>query len=166
MESIDDALITAAMDDLDGVNSLVSVATQSASDLMELLGCFIINTLVVWIIVRFMYYPRCHRKDYFFTYMLISVSIFLLIFLLGSVKVKIGFALGLFAIFGIIRYRTESMPVREMTYLFVIISLSVVNAFSATFTLLEMIVINLLVLVSIGVFEIDRWSRHKEMCNW
>lgn len=79
-------------------------------------------------IIHFLYFRRSRRADYYFTFALISISIFLMLYLLGSVKIKIGFALGLFAIFGIIRYRTESMPVREMTYLFVIIAMSVVNA--------------------------------------
>ena len=96
-------------------------------DMWQLLLRFAFNTLVTWCIIHFLYYPKSRRRDYYFTFMLISVSVFFLIFLLGGVKLKIGFALGLFAIFGIIRYRTESMPVREMTYLFVLIALSVIK---------------------------------------
>ena len=84
--------------------------------------------LVLFFIVYFLYYRKTHRRDYFFTLVLLSVSIFFLIYLLGSVKVKIGFALGLFAIFGVLRYRTETIPVREMSYMFGVISLSVINA--------------------------------------
>ena len=69
-----------------------------------------------------------------------------MIFLLRSVKLKIGFALGLFAIFGIIRYRTESMPVREMTYLFVIIAISVINALAN-----KKIIRKMLMLISVKV---------------
>ena len=98
-----------------------------AAGFMELILRFVLNMVVVVAIIRFFYYPKSRRRDYFFTFTLISISIFLMIFLLGSVKLKIGFALGLFAIFGIIRYRTESMPVREMTYLFVIIALSLIH---------------------------------------
>ena len=85
--------------------------------LAELLIRFLLNTFVIGIIVRGFYYPKSRRRDYFFTFLLIAISVFLLIFLMGGVKLKIGFALGLFAIFGIIRYRTESVPIREMTYL-------------------------------------------------
>ena len=99
-----------------------------AAGFMELILRFVLNMVVVVAIIRFFYYPKSRRRDYFFTFTLISISIFLMIFLLGSVKLIIGFALGLFAIFGIIRYRKESMPVREMTYLFVIIAISVINA--------------------------------------
>jgi len=96
--------------------------------LWDLLLHFGFNLVFAIGIIHLLYFRRSRRADYYFTFALISISIFLMLFLLGSVKIKIGFALGLFAIFGIIRYRTESMPVREMTYLFVIISMSVINA--------------------------------------
>ena len=85
------------------------------ADLWQLLFRFVFNFIVVGIIIHFFYYPKSKRRDYYFTFTLISISVFFLIFLLGSVKLKIGFALGIFAIFGIIRYRTESVPIREMT---------------------------------------------------
>ena len=113
-----------------------------AAGFMELILRFVLNMVVVVAIIRFFYYPKSRRRDYFFTFTLISISIFLMIFLLGSVKLKIGFALGLFAIFGIIRYRTESMPVREMTYLFVIIAISVINALSVQLSYAELTATN------------------------
>ena len=82
---------------------------------------FMLNLFFVGIVVRFFYYPKCKRSEFFFTFILIAISIFLLIYLLGGVKLKTGFALGLFAIFSIIRYRTEQVAIREMTYLFIII---------------------------------------------
>ena len=88
------------------------------------------------------------------------MSVFFLIFLLGGIKLKIGFALGLFAIFGIIRYRTESMPVREMTYLFVLIALSVINALAVTLSYAELLVTNLIFIVFIRVSEDNRWISH------
>ncbi|MCR5070291.1 MAG: DUF4956 domain-containing protein [Prevotella sp.] len=130
------------------------------ADFWQLLVRFIFNAVVTGAIVGFLYYPKCRRRDYSFTFMLISISIFMMIFLLGSVKVKIGFALGLFAIFGIIRYRTESMPVREMTYLFVIIALSVINALSITFSWAELFATNLLFFFSVMVTEWSKWLRH------
>jgi hypothetical protein len=84
--------------------------------------------MVCFIIVKVLYYNTSRRKDYLFTYFLISSVIFLLCFLLENVKLELGFALGLFAIFGIIRYRTTTIPIKEMTYLFIIIGLSVINA--------------------------------------
>jgi hypothetical protein len=94
----------------------------------ELLLRFLLNITVVTVMVRLLYYPVARRKDYLFSFMLISVLVFLLCFLLESVKLQIGFAFGLFAIFGIIRYRTLSIPIKEMTYLFILIGISVINA--------------------------------------
>lgn len=129
-------------------------------DFGQLLLHFAFNMFMVWLIIHQLYYPKCKRRDYYFTFTLISISIFFLIFLLGSVKLKIGFALGLFAVFGIIRYRTESMPVREMTYLFVIIAISVINALAVTVSYLELIVTNLIFVLSIWICESNRWLKH------
>ncbi len=97
-------------------------------DFIELLARSVFNFLIVGYIVRYLYYPATKNKDYLFTYLLISVTVFFLCFLLENVKLELGFALGLFAIFGIIRYRTDPIPIKEMTYLFIIIGISVMNA--------------------------------------
>ncbi len=94
----------------------------------ELLLRFVLHIAIVLFIVRVLYYPITRRKDYMFSFMLISVLIFLLCFLLENVKLQIGFAFGLFAIFGILRYRTLAIPIKEMTYLFLLIGISVINA--------------------------------------
>jgi hypothetical protein len=80
--------------------------------------------------------------------------------LMGSVNLKVGFALGIFAIFGIIRYRTESVPIREMTYLFVIIAISVINALSVQLSLAEMFIANALFILSVWLIENERWLKH------
>ena len=98
------------------------------SSFVELFARFSFNLIVIMILVRWLYYSTTKRKDYLFTYILISSVVFLLCYLLESVKLQIGFALGLFAIFGIIRYRTNAIPIREMTYLFLIIGVSVINS--------------------------------------
>ena len=123
------------------------------SGVTEMLLRFAFLLVVVWFIVHFLYYRKTHRRDYFFTLILLSVSIFFLIYLLGSVKVKIGFALGLFAIFGILRYRTETIPVREMTYMFSVICLSVINALADTMSFAELAVPNLAIAGLIWLFE-------------
>jgi hypothetical protein len=141
--------------------TMVETPLISGVGFMSLLMYFILNTAFVFGIIRCLYYPKSKRRDYFFTFMLISISIFLMIYLLGSVKLKVGFALGLFAIFGIIRYRTESMPVREMTYLFVIIAISVINALGhEQLTFLELLGTNLLFVLSIVVCESTKWMKH------
>ena len=119
----------------------------------EMLIRFGFFMVVLWFIVHFLYYRKTHRRDYFFTLVLLSVSIFFLIYLLGSVKVKIGFALGLFAIFGVLRYRTETIPVREMSYMFGVISLSVVNALADTLSFVELLIPNLVIALLIWIFE-------------
>lgn len=121
---------------------------------------FLFNFIVVGIIIHFFYYPKSRRRDYYFTFSLINISVFFLIFLLGSVKLKIGFALGLFAIFGIIRYRTESVPIREMTYLFVIIAVSVINALAIQISYAELIVTNLIFVLATWLLESNRWLKH------
>ena len=126
------------------------------SEMYELFIRFVINTLVIGGLIHFFYYPKSQRRDYYFTFFIISVSVFLMIYLLGSVKLKIGFALGLFAIFGIIRYRTESMPVREMTYLFAIIAMSVINAL-AEIGYIGLLMVNLSFIVCIWLTESAKW---------
>lgn len=147
------------MDELNDI-SLMEAPLMNVAGFAELLLRFFFNIVVVLGIMHFFYYPKSRRRDYYFTFTLISISIFLMIFLLGSVKLKIGFALGLFAIFGIIRYRTESMPVREMTYLFVIIAISVINALSVELSYFELLGTNLLFIVSIWLCESNRWLKH------
>jgi len=111
------------------------------------------NLLIVLVIVRYIYYPVTRNKDYLFTYLLISLTVFLLCVLLDNVKLELGFALGLFAIFGIIRYRTDPIPIKEMTYLFLVIGISVVNALAnKKISYAELVFANLLlVFVTFGM---------------
>lgn len=99
-----------------------------AGNFGELLLRFFLNISVLFLIIRWLYYGAAKRKDYLFSYFLIGSVIFLLCYLLESVKLQLGFALGLFAVFGIIRYRTDAIPIKEMTYLFLVIGISVINA--------------------------------------
>jgi hypothetical protein len=99
---------------------------------LELVLRFTLNIIVIMLLVRWLYYSTARRKDYLFAYIMISSIVFLICFLLESVKLQLGFALGLFAIFGILRYRTNAMPIKEMTYLFLVIGISVINALTDT----------------------------------
>lgn len=112
------------------MGTIISTLSHMGGEItsFSLLLHFGFNLLFVWGIIHFLYYRKSHRQDYYFTFLLISASIFMIIFLLSGIKMKVGFALGLFAVFGILRYRTISLPVREMSYLFVLITLSVINA--------------------------------------
>lgn len=112
------------------LSEILMAAIRSAADINvnNLLIQLSFNMLFVWGIVQFLYYRKARRAEYYFTFMLISMSVFFVILLLSSVKMKLGFALGLFSVFSILRYRTVQLPVREMTYLFVLITMSVLNA--------------------------------------
>lgn len=124
------------------------------SDFLELAIRFSFNLLVALIITRLLYYSITKRKDYFFTFLMINIIVFLLCFLLDSVKIKLGFALGLFAIFGIIRYRTSQIPIREMTYLFIVIGLAVMNALAnKKISLAELALTNFIIIFAIWLFE-------------
>lgn len=139
----------------------VSVKEKRQSDafidmvhVKELLLAFLINLVAILIIVRGLYYPKCKRGEFFFTYILIAISTFMLIYVLGDVKLKAGIALGLFAIFSIIRYRTEQVAIREMTYLFIIIALSAINGLTVSeLSIGEVIIINILFIASIWICE-------------
>lgn len=97
-------------------------------DFFKMMFRFTLNFTFLTIIIRFIYYPISKRKDYVFTYYLISIIVFFLSFTLKKYEMDIGMALGLFAIFGIIRYRTNPVDIKEMTYLFTVIGVSIINA--------------------------------------
>ena len=99
-------------------------------DFIKLAFRFLINLLAILLIARTIYYPLAKRKDYLFTYIMISILVFFICFTLKKFELGLGMALGLFAIFGIIRYRTDPIPIKEMTYLFIVIGISVINALS------------------------------------
>lgn len=98
-------------------------------DFAPLLYLTLINIAVLTLLIRLLYYPRSKRKDYLFTYYLIGMITFFLVFSLKKLNIDTGMGLGLFAIFGILRYRTEGIEIKEMTYLFLVIGISVINAF-------------------------------------
>ena len=114
----------------------------------------IIDLIFTLIIIRFIFYPIYKERDYAFTTILINLSVFIICFLLASIELQIGFAFGLFAVFSIIRYRTEQIPIREMTYIFVIIIVAVVNAISSEKTsYAETLLANIIILLAIFFLE-------------
>lgn len=127
--------------------------------LLKLLLQFFLNLLAVWIIVKYFYYPKSRRRSYYFTFILLSMSIFTLIYMMDGLKMEIGAALGLFAVFGIIRYRTEGIPIREMTYLFYLVALSVVNGTTGQISFVEHIAVNLLFIAIAAVMEALLYKR-------
>lgn len=129
---------------------------------MDLMLRFVLNMTMVIIIVRVLYYPLARRKDYLFSFFIISVIIFLLCFLLENVKLQLGFAFGLFAIFGILRYRTLAIPIKEMTYLFLLIGVSVINALAnKKISWAELVFTNLIIIFIIWGLEKFWLIRHE-----
>lgn len=141
---------------------LFGIPWFDAPSLWQMLFRFAINLVVCWLIVGLLYYKKSKRRDYYFTFMLFSITIFFLIFLMDNVKVQIGFALGLFAIFGMIRYRTETVPIREMTYLFVVVGISVINGLAMTVSYTELLVTNVLLVLAVWLFESIHRKTHLE----
>ena len=133
----------------------LSISEPFVAMLIRLFVCIVVNL----VIVDRLYYKKSRRRDFYFTFMLISLAIFFLVFFMIFVledmkaKTSIGIGIGLFGIFSIMRYRTDAMPVREMTYLFVIISLSVVNAIAASVSIVELLVTNIIVVAAIWLCE-------------
>lgn len=130
------------------------------SSVWEMVLRLLINVITIGIIVHAFYYPKAKRRDYYFTFSIIGVSIFLLIYLMGGVKLKIGFALGLFAIFGIIKYRTEQVPIREMTYMFVIIAVAAINGLATSVSYFELLGTNLIFIIALAICENTKWMKH------
>ena len=146
------------------LGNLIGLTLFDPQHFISLVMRFVINLLVVTIIARCFYYPRSRRRDYMFIFILMSVSIFLLVSLMEGDGMNLGAAMGLFAIFGIMRFRTEAVPIREMTYLFMLIAVSVVNALSRAeyhpkadywdgFGLVTIVFVNLVFLGMAWVFE-------------
>jgi hypothetical protein len=115
---------------------------------------FLLNISFLTLIIRWLYYGATKRKDYLFTYYMIGIIVFLLCFTLKKYELDIGMALGLFAIFGIIRYRTDAVPIKEMTYLFVVIGVSVVNSLAnQKMSYAEILTANILVVLALYTIE-------------
>ena len=157
MSSITDSVVN-SQGDIPGkvvgsANSWLNIPIFQQESLITLGIFFLFNLLVCWVLVHFFYYRKSKRKDYYYTFMLFSVTIFLLMFLLNNVNLGMGFALGLFAIFGMIRYRTEMVPIREMTYLFVVIGISVINGLGQNQGLVNLLIINLLFVFVVALVD-------------
>lgn len=114
---------------------------------------FAFHFIMCLLIIHFCYYRKTGNKDYYKSFVFFASGMFLLLFLLESVKLQIGLTLGLFAIFGVIRYRTETVPVKEMTYLFMIIAISVINGLSLNISYAELVFANLLLVAIMFIYE-------------
>lgn len=159
------------------VQTITDAMMTTSQKMCELGIRFAMNLLVCWILVQFFYYKKSRRRDYYFTFMIFSSAMLLLLYIMGNVEVGVGLTLGLFAIFGIIRYRTETVPIREMTYLFVIIALAAANGLAPLYQVIGhatdtphyalitgnifvMAAVNALIVALIAILESDRLVKH------
>ena len=153
--------------------AIADAMKSPAQSMTELALRFLINLLFCWIIVQCFYYRKSRRRDYYFTFMVFSSAMLVMLYMMGNVEIGIGLTLGLFAIFGVIRYRTETVPIREMTYMFVIIAVAAINGLSKIFSAVGegpaaphyvlswanvgiLVVTNLLLIAVIWILESDR----------
>lgn len=137
-------------------DNLIKTIGFNKNDFIELLYRYGFNFLITFILVRLIYYPVNKKKDYLFTFFLFNSLIFIMCYMLASSKQSIGFAFGLFAVFSILRYRTDPVPIKEMAYFFICITLGVINALSTKkISIAEIGFANLLI---IGMtYVLDSW---------
>lgn len=134
--------------------TMLGIPLCDSTSVLQLCLQFAINLVVSFIIVRCFYYPKSRRKDFAITFMLFSTAVFLLLFFMKSVGIDVSIGLGLFMIFGIIRYRTEMVPIREMTYLFVTIAMAVINGSNLMVSYAEQLLANMLIIIVLAVLEL------------
>ena len=128
----------------------------------ELVVRYVFNLIVIFIIVKFGYLRLGNNKDYFFTFFAINTLIFFVCFLFSNVKLSIGFAFGLFAIFSILRYRTITIPSKEMTFLFSAITIAIINALSTSkVSFAELFFTNIIIIIFILILS-KLWLHSKE----
>ena len=168
---------TLADEDLLDIQTITDAMMTTGQSITELAIRFFLNLMVCWILIQFFYYRKSRRRDYYFTFMVFSSAMLMLLYMMGNVEVGVGLTLGLFAIFGVIRYRTETVPIREMTYLFVIIALAAMNGLAPVYkltgaassnphyvlsagTVAVMLIANALVICLIWVLESERLLKH------
>lgn len=168
--------VDVADDMLLDVQTITDAMMTTTQKIGELGIRFALNLLVCWLLVHFFYYKKSKRRDYYFTFIVFSSAMLTLLYIMGNVEVGVGLTLGLFAIFGVIRYRTETVPIREMTYLFIIIALAAVNGLAPLYHVVDiataphyvlswgnvgvMALVNALMLLLVWVLESESLVKH------
>jgi hypothetical protein len=145
---------------------------ELSNDFAMMFVRLLINIVFTWLIIDRLYFKKSQRRDFYFTFMLIAMAIFFIVFFMIFVledmkgKTSMGVGIGLFGIFSIMRYRTDTMPVREMTYLFVIIALSLVNAVSVNVPLFEVLLTNVIMVIAVWLCEMHLKSRPSKLVQY
>ena len=131
-----------------------------SSELMNLIIRFGFNLFIAFIIIKLIYYREHKDNDFVFTYFMFNSLIFFFSFLLSNITINLGFAFGLFAVFAIMRYRTDPIPIKEMTYLFIVITIGVINALSKTEVSYEAILFTNVAIVGLTYFLETYWQKN------
>ena len=131
------------------------------AEILNLISRFSFNFIIIFIIIKIIYYRNNSKNDDFvFTYFMFNALIFFFAYILGNITINLGFAFGLFAVFAILRYRTDTIPIKEMTYLFIVITIGVINALSGSTVSFEILLIaNLIITLMAYVLE-NFWQSH------
>ena len=129
-------------------------------ELMNLMIRFGFNLFIAYIVIKLIYDRENTDNDFVFTYFMFNSLIFFFAFLLSNITINIGFAFGMFAVFAILRYRTNPIPIKEMTYLFIVITLGVINALSKTDVSYNTLLFTNFVLVVLTYVLEKKWQKN------
>src|SRR5688572_5554343 len=142
---------------------LANISVDLGDGVPALHGRLLVDLVFAVIVVRLVYYRLYRKRDYVFTYLLLNLVTFSLAYLLSAVRIELGFALGLFAVFGILRYRTEAIAVRDLTYLFVVIGIALLNALAAGGVgTVELLVVNTAIALTVCILEVVPFSGREQ----
>ena len=130
------------------------------NEIINLILRFSFNFSIAFVIVKLIYQRNNNKNDFIFTYFMFNSLIFFFAYLLGSITINMGFAFGLFAVFAILRYRTDPIPIKEMTYLFIVITIGVINALSgSTVSFISLLFTNAMI-VTLTYFLENYWQNN------
>ena len=131
----------------------LSFQSLNLKELIEFVLRFVFDFLIIYLVAR-VYFKVRKKKDILFALFLLNIVVFIVCYLLQSIQLSIGFAFGIFAIFSILRYRTSTVPIKEMTYIFISISTAIINALTNITTDYGiMLFSNFILIVAIYFFE-------------
>jgi len=132
-----------------------------SSELLNLIIRFGFNFIIAFIIIKLIYHRNsANNLDFVFTYFMFNSLIFFFAFLLSNITINMGFAFGLFAVFAILRYRTDPIPIKEMTYLFIVITIGVINALSGDEVSYAVLLFTNIALVALTYFLESYWQKN------
>ena len=130
------------------------IALIDTENLLLLILKFLTDLVAIYFVSKVIYYKSSKNRAYVFTLFIFNITIFFVCALLNNLTLSLGFSFGIFALFSVLRYRTTTIPIKEMTYLFVAISLAIINALiNAKMSYAELVFTNLLLILSIYILE-------------